>query len=52
MSNLDSQIRRDQAAYGARGNTRFRFSLDAWAVALALALSLLVWSGVIRRIPW
>lgn len=30
----------------------FRMSLDAWAVALALALSLLVWAGIIKHIPW
>ena len=27
-------------------------SLDAWAVALALGLALLVWAGVIKRVPW
>ena len=32
--------------------TRSRVSLDAWAVTLALALALLVWSGVIKHIPW
>lgn len=31
---------------------RSRFSLDAWAVTLALALAILVWSGVIKHIPW
>jgi len=29
-----------------------RFSLDAWAVTLALVLSLLVWAGLIKHIPW
>ena len=29
-----------------------KFSLDAWAVTLALALSLLVWFGWIKHIPW
>ena len=29
-----------------------RFSLDAWAVTLALVLSLLVWIGWIKHIPW
>jgi hypothetical protein len=29
-----------------------RFSLDAWAVVLALVLSLLVWVGWIKHIPW
>jgi len=28
------------------------FSLDAWAVTLALVLSLLVWIGWIKHIPW
>lgn len=30
----------------------FALSLDSWAVALSLALSLLVWLGVIKHIPW
>jgi hypothetical protein len=29
-----------------------RFSLDTWAVFLALGLSLLVWAGVIKHVPW
>jgi len=29
-----------------------KFSLDAWAVTLALVLSLLVWIGWIKHIPW
>ncbi len=28
------------------------FSLDAWAVTLALALALLIWSGLIKHVPW
>jgi hypothetical protein len=32
--------------------TRFRLSLDAWAVALALALSVLIRLGLIKSIPW
>lgn len=32
--------------------SRSRFSLDAWAVALALGLAALIWSGVIKHIPW
>ena len=31
---------------------RFQLSLDSWAVALALALSLLIWMGFIREVPW
>jgi hypothetical protein len=27
-------------------------SLDSWAVLLALGLSLLVWLGLIKRVPW
>jgi hypothetical protein len=27
-------------------------SLDTWAVLLALGLSLLVWVGLIKRVPW
>jgi hypothetical protein len=27
-------------------------SLDAWSVALALGLALLVWLGWIKRVPW
>ena len=33
-------------------SSRFNFSLDAWAVTLALALSALVWLGLIKHIPW
>jgi hypothetical protein len=29
-----------------------RFSLDTWAVFLALALSFLIWAGVIKHVPW
>jgi hypothetical protein len=29
-----------------------KFSLDTWAVTLALVLSILVWIGVIKHIPW
>jgi len=29
-----------------------KLSLDAWAVALALALSALIWLGVIKHVPW
>jgi hypothetical protein len=29
-----------------------KLSLDTWAVALSLAISLLVWLGVIKHIPW
>jgi hypothetical protein len=29
-----------------------KLSLDTWAVTLALVLSLLVWMGLIKHIPW
>ena len=32
--------------------SRFKFSLDAWAVWVALSLVLLVRLGVVSRIPW
>ncbi|MGA8144514.1 MAG: hypothetical protein WB987_11550 [Candidatus Acidiferrales bacterium] len=34
------------------GKARFKLSLDTWAVALSLALSLLVWLGLLKHIPW
>jgi hypothetical protein len=27
-------------------------SLDTWAVLLALGLSVLVWVGLIKKVPW
>jgi len=33
-------------------STSSRFSLDSWAVFLALGLSLLIWLGVIKHVPW
>jgi hypothetical protein len=30
----------------------FNLSLDVWAVALALGLSLLVWVGLLKHVPW
>lgn len=35
-----------------RNTKRAGPSLDAWAVTLALVLALLIWSGVIKHIPW
>jgi len=32
--------------------SRLRFSLDTWAVAIALAAALLVRAGVLKHIPW
>jgi hypothetical protein len=34
------------------GWSRFKLSLDTWAVASALALALLVRAGVLKHIPW
>jgi hypothetical protein len=39
-------------AHKAKQGSRWRISLDGWAVALALALTALVWAGWIKRIPW
>ena len=41
----ESRTKNDQPAAA-------KFSLDAWAVTLALVLSLLVWFGLIKHIPW
>ncbi len=30
----------------------FQFSLDTWAVFLALAAALLIRAGIIPRVPW
>jgi hypothetical protein len=35
----------------AQGPSR-KFSLDTWAVIVALALSAAVWLGLIKHIPW
>jgi hypothetical protein len=36
----------------ARKAAGLGISMDAWAVALALGLALLVWAGWIKRVPW
>jgi hypothetical protein len=36
----------------SKGDSTRQLSLDTWAVALSLAISLLVWLGVIKHIPW
>ena len=43
MSNNNSQASTKSAP---------RFSLDAWAVLIALAAAVLIRTGVIHRIPW
>ena len=40
------------SASAPNGNSKFKLSLDTWAVALSLVLSLLVWLGAIKHIPW
>jgi len=32
--------------------TRFRISLDTWAVAIALVAALLVRAGLLKHVPW
>ena len=39
-------------AHKAKRGSGWLNSLDGWAVALALALTALVWAGWIKRIPW
>ncbi len=36
----------------SKHHSKRTLSLDTWAVALSLAISLLVWLGVIKHIPW
>jgi len=43
MSNADSKT---------QSKSNPRFSLDAWAVVIALAAAVLIRAGVIHRIPW
>jgi hypothetical protein len=42
------------SAEGAAGKTesRWKLSLDSWAVLVALLLALLVRTGVFKHIPW
>jgi hypothetical protein len=42
----------EEATAEVKRNGGSRISLDAWAVALALVLSFLIWIGVIKHIPW
>jgi len=52
VSNPTNSTKPAESVQRANGKPGWRLSLDVWAVALALALSFLVWSGVIKRIPW
>ncbi len=45
----DSKAAATEAPPSSHG---LRVSLDAWAVTLALIVSLLIWTGVIKHIPW
>jgi len=40
------------SASSSNSSSNFKLSLDTWAVALSLVLSLLVWLGAIKHIPW
>jgi len=55
MAHGQPEVVSDEArslAHKAKQGSRWPISLDAWAVALALALTALVWVGWIKRIPW
>jgi hypothetical protein len=41
-----------EATAGETKSKGFSISLDAWAVALALVLSVLIRIGVIKQVPW
>ncbi|HMK30235.1 MAG TPA: hypothetical protein VK473_11160 [Terriglobales bacterium] len=32
--------------------SKFRLSLDAWAVLIALASAVLVRAGIVKHVPW
>ena len=42
----------DKSTSAASEKTRRFLSLDSWAVILALGLSLFVWLGWIKHVPW
>jgi hypothetical protein len=41
-----------EATSAAQKGKWFQISLDGWAVTLALILSLLIWIGWIKQVPW
>jgi hypothetical protein len=40
------------ALEAGKTESRWKLSLDAWAVVVALLLALLVRTGVLKHIPW
>jgi hypothetical protein len=51
---MSDEIRNSEKT-GSGGTTAVQrqwLSLDSWAVLLALGLSLLVWIGLIKKVPW
>jgi hypothetical protein len=36
----------------SRPSSKFRISVDSWAVVLALLAALLVRAGVLKAVPW
>jgi len=45
-----SSTQPEKGTPGAGGVSKL--SLDTWAVALSLGISLLIWLGVIKHVPW
>lgn len=48
---MTTQTNQDSATPSQSHATR-AVSIDVWAVVLALGLSLLVYAGVIKHVPW
>jgi hypothetical protein len=44
--------RAGESASGVQNKVWWHFTVDGWAVALALVLALLVWIGAIKHVPW
>jgi len=41
-----------ETSAGEEKTNGFKITLDAWAVALALVLALLIRIGLIKQVPW
>jgi len=41
-----------EEAAGAKTGSRWKLSLDTWAVLVAFLFALLVRAGVFKRVPW